>query len=256
MRMKNRFGRNSEDGAGASYRKRISLFTLIELLIVIAIIAILAGMLLPALNSARERGRSIVCLGNFKSLALGTQLYADASDGNIMPYIMPGTGDGWLRRWTTNESFLRLAGIRTAGANPNGRAYWRKTNLCPNIDPFAEIYAGYGHGLAEKVYGMQRSFYSAALPDGVSLKIAKYNSGKVMYCEMVDGGYGAYGSRTYRSSYVTWLSNKGGSSPLAWRHQNMTRTVAAFFDGHGAVMDESSLIDKPYGSRLMWWLDK
>lgn len=91
-------------------------FTLIELLVVIAIIAILAAILLPALNSARQRGMDAQCRSNLKQLGSIAFQYSDSSDGYIPPTSRSVNGVTW--QWSLFYISAGYIETPTVGSSP------------------------------------------------------------------------------------------------------------------------------------------
>ncbi len=117
-------------------------FTLIELLIVVAVIAILAGLLLPALRLARENVKRIECLSHLRQYQIGMQTYSDTYHDYLVP-LFTGSGSSNTRYWYNlicntlgyKDVISHLPGGRVqAPAHATGaRAEWGVMWLqCPN----------------------------------------------------------------------------------------------------------------------------
>lgn len=105
-------------------------FTLIELLIVVAIIAILASLLLPALGEAKNKARQIQCLGNLKQFGLADGCYIN-DYGYCVSFAYPTTGTGRVLWYDQISPYLNTDFRIPAAFSSSGE---RDIYACPTVD--------------------------------------------------------------------------------------------------------------------------
>ena len=203
-------------------------FTLIELLIVIAILAILAGLLLPVLSSSRDRARLAQCISNIRDLTLMHNLYADASGGYFCP-----AWDTSFSSWESSSNHRGpgiLARVVPETSAASGRVFEcpsAKSTLYTNLSWTAR-YAGYGLN-----YLLSFSSPSASPPNYRPCRITqvKNPSKLVMLSDAACFLAGSNGRPAPTAYLYNPSSGKGGYADF--RHSGAS--VVSFVDGHAVA---------------------
>lgn len=182
-------------------------FTLIELLVVIAIIAILAAMLLPALNAARERGRQATCTNNLKQLGINLTLYA-SDNGDWLPPMDYGTA---VRPyWTDAMMGRRKDGTYGAETGFTNGAYLQIGILrCPSVSGNFPVDGS-------------SSWYITTPHYGNNCNIMRRHSDPMLRLSSI---------KTFRRSLRSWIPGRA-APPVSMRRGD---TIASSVEVHGST---------------------
>lgn len=221
-------------------------FTLIELLIVIAIIAILAALLLPALNQARSKAKSIKCVGSLKQLGSAEQIYSADNDSWS---VLTLCADPWGLEWNKNLAYLKAVGVAYNTRGPN---YWLSSFLCPGAEAAYRDNSGYREDrFAAVAFSWGRnSEYGASwripVMRCVKLSSLKKSSSKLLFMDATDLNV-EYEKACFNQYYAIngekTQAEGGTNTTPAYRHNRSLN--AAFYDGHVASNLRSEQIWDP-----------